>query len=883
MKGKPTGYWGKLKRDDETGEVQCWHPLDAHCADVAAVTNVLLSESILRDRLQQLHGERELTDEHVDRLCVLSALHDAGKFNHGFQERAGSPDGPFVGHVGEIVNAVNSYDEMADAILDALDVFALADWFETGEREKQLQAFLLMVFGHHGRPVAPDYSFKSSRWKPRNDRDPIRGIADLRQRTEEWFPGAFENNINPFSGCPEFQHAFNGILTLADWIASDEEFFPYADNVDGYFSRAVRRAEDAVTQLGLDPSGIRRILQQQGSPEFSTIAPAEYSPRPVQNACGDLENYSEGSLSIMESDTGSGKTEAALLRFAELFHDGLVDGMYFALPTRTAATQLHGRVIDAMEQAFPDQKQRPPVVLAVPGYLSVDREQGQRLAPFRVLWDDDDSWRWHARGWAAESPKRYLAGTVAVGTVDQVLLSALQVKHAHLRASSLLRHFLVVDEVHASDTYMDRLLETVLDYHLEAGGHAMLMSATLGSSARRRFLRGPRSDVEEIDDALERSYPLVTQVDAERTQQQDLHASSVAEPKKIKVESEPVSERPQEVARLAHAAARRGARVLVIRNTVPACVQTQQAMEDIAGKDVSCLFAAADVPTPHHARYAPSDRDLLDRAIERDFGKESQRDGVVAIATQTVQQSLDLDADYMISDLCPIDVMLQRVGRLHRHPEERPADSRPGGFKTPHLTVVVPEDRDLGGCISENGKAFGPNGLGTVYPDLRMLEAACRLVEEHDLWTIPGMNRELVERGTHPDVLHEIAENAGEPWLQHQKQVLGTRGAEHAHAGVVTIRRDVDFGEPASLFPRDLDDRIKTRLGTDDRRVEFDPPVAGPYGQRVEVLTVPEYSLPDEYEDETPENVVADDGQIRFEFAGTQFVYDRLGLRTLES
>ncbi len=134
-----------------------------------------------------------------------------------------------------------------------------------------------------------------------------------------------------------------------------------------------------------------------------------------------------------------------------------------------------------------DPHARPPVVLAVPGYLRVDDQEGQLLTQFDFLWPDADQRKNRHRTWAAENSKRYLAGSVVVGTINQVLLSTLVVGHAHLRATSLSRLYLVVDEVHASDTYMTTLLDRVLAFHLALGGHALLMSATLGTAAQARF------------------------------------------------------------------------------------------------------------------------------------------------------------------------------------------------------------------------------------------------------------------------------------------------------------------------------------------------------------------------------------------------------------
>lgn len=873
MQGEPDGFWAKLRRDEE-GRVTEWHPLRAHCADVAAATEALLTRSILRRRMGRLLGEGELSDAHLGRLCVLAALHDAGKVNHGFQQRAHASSARPVGHVRPLVDFLTAEGREKEAIIDALGLAEMFEWFGS---EEEFIAFLLACFGHHGQPVAPGTRFKPKLWRPAHGRDPLDEMRRLRGDAARWFPAAFAAEGEPFCGSPEFQHAFNGLLILADWIGSDERFFAYADSPSDRMPPARQRAAEAVAKLGLDPADARQSMGEE-RPGFSSIVPPEFSPRPVQRVCCGLRDHPDGSLTILESDTGSGKTEAALARFSQLFHAGLVDGMYFALPTRTAATQLHGRVVSAMERAFPDPAARPATVLAVPGYLSVDRNTGQRLAPFRVLWDDDENWRWHSRGWAAERPKRFLAGTVAVGTVDQVLLSTLQVKHAHLRAGALLRHLLVVDEVHASDPYMDRLLEEVLDHHLRAGGHAFLMSATLGSAAHSRFMGGRHATPPPLEEARRRAYPLLAHADGERQRVESIPAEPTGYSKSVAVEAGPIAGQPESVADLARQAARRGARVLVIRNTVGDCIATQTALEQLAGGDDGALFKAAGVIAPHHSRFSGPDRKVLDRAIEREFGKGAEGGGVVAIATQTVQQSLDLDADLMLSDLCPVDVLLQRIGRLHRHPGARPPEARPDGFGTPRTLVLVPEERSLGTHIAADGRAYGPHGLGTVYEDLRILEATWRLVEQRQEWTIPAMNRTLVEDATHPEALHAIAESLGEEWLRHEKQILGIRAADSSHAGLVLLRRDKPFGDPATLFPRDLDERIKTRLGEGDRRIEFQSPIRSPFGEQFSELTIPAYQVPDDSEEAEPENVETGEGRLCFDFAGQSFTYDRTGL-----
>jgi len=620
-------------------------------------------------------------------------------------------------------------------------------------------------------------------------------------------------------------------------------------------------------------------------PGFEAVS--TYEPRPAQVSLLGLPLHRGGGLTILEAPTGSGKTEAALGRFLRLFHADLVDGLYFALPTRTAATQMHARVRSAVTRAFPDKTRRPPVVLAVPGYLAVDDHTGTRLAPFTVHWPDEKSEQDRFRYWAAERPKRYLAGSIVVGTIDQVLLSSLMVRHAHMRAVCLLRHFLVVDEVHASDAYMNRILEDVVRRHMAAGGHALLMSATLGSQARGRFLAtlgsSPPSPL-ALADAESTPYPALSHVAVgeEVPQGRILRGvETVAPTRDIAVELEAWCGDPDRIAARALSAALDAARVLVLRNTVADAMRTQRALEAAAkAKDAEhLLFRCCDRAAPHHARFARPDREALDRAIEHEFGKERPPGGCVAVATQTVQQSLDLDADLMLTDLCPMDVLLQRIGRLHRHAR----DTRPLACERARVIVLVPEDRGMGRWIERRGRARGPHGFGTVYEDLRILDATWTCLEAHARLRIPTMNRALVERSMHPEALAQVTLRKGDAWKQHAQHVEGVSRAKARLADLNLVDWSLHFGDTDCQFlSTELSKRVLTRLGEEDRRLAFDPPVNSPFGRQVRELILPAWQARDAAADAEPQNVVDGEGTIHFDFGGRSFVYDRLGLRPAE-
>jgi CRISPR-associated endonuclease/helicase Cas3 len=285
------------------------------------------------------------------------------------------------------------------------------------------EAFLAIV-AHHGRPMALQSIIINDHraiWLPGNDCDPVADLAELGAALRRWFPSAFVTGGALLPTRPPFWHAIAGLAMLADWIGSDTNIFPFSNGDDANrMSFARGQAEQALRELGVDPSEVRAGME---TPAFEHVSP--YLPRDIQTATGEVL----GQVVVMESETGSGKTEAALYRFARLFADGQVDGLYFALPTRVAATSLHNRVCEAVERLYAGRL-KPTVVLAVPGYVRADAVSGRVLPDFEVQWDDDpDDARRRAR-WAAEHPKRYLAGTIAVGTIDQALLGAITVKHA---------------------------------------------------------------------------------------------------------------------------------------------------------------------------------------------------------------------------------------------------------------------------------------------------------------------------------------------------------------------------------------------------------------------------------------------------------------------
>ncbi len=877
-------FWAKSDRNNPSRI----HLLEHHLADVAACFEALLEQPIIRQRLARSADRDNIDAATAARLCVFAALHDIGKVNVGFQTQIwASDDLPpgerrpnRAGHTLDLAPILNgSDDETCNQFFEALGWWwdATESWDD--RNGETVCALLVASISHHGLPLQLDSerARHPQLWRRFGALNPLEHVAHIGRLTREWFPDAFGDNGLPLPSAPAFQHQFLGLCNLADWIGSNEEWFRYVDQPQSdYMQTARRQARNAIRAVGLDISAQRESIARSGAPDFATLFPHIKQPNAIQQASHDAPLTER--LVIIESETGSGKTEAALWRFARMYENGLVDGLYFALPTRSAAKQIFDRVREFASRLFPNSS-APEPVLAAPGYLRAGEATGQRLHKYEVWWDDHVN---DGRRWAAENPKRFLTAQIAVGTVDQAMLGALQVKNSHLRAAGLARNLLVVDEVHASDAYTSEVLAATLDAHLGSGGYALLMSATLGATARHRWLRNASADSDNIpslESATTAPYPAVS------TTLGMAGAGENDQQKEARVWLNPAMRDSKAVAEMALAAARAGAKTLVVRNTVAYAIRTQQALKEIADpEDAALLFAVNGVATLHHGRFAAEDRQLLDAEIERRLGKERGDSGLIVVGTQTLEQSLDIDADLLITDLCPMDVLLQRIGRLHRRRENH--SKRPAGYDAPQCIVLTPPEGDLSPLL-KRGNGQTANGLGPhggVYQNLHILEATQQLISKYPQWRIPEMNRELVEQATHPEALQRIASALGEEWQEHRINTAGRLLADVQTAQYSIVNRSLSFfaDNQELRFPSN-DEAIRTRLGDDRVEITFQPAPSSPFDSATTISQLAlstrwlNYATPPETA--TPEE--SNDG-FEFRIGDRRFRYDQLGLQRWE-
>lgn len=868
LKPITTDFWGKYL--SKTGETLS---LLSHALDVAVVFRALCELDAIR-RTLNYSSEVSLTDEHLDRLAVLAMLHDIGKANLGFQDKI-LPDHPVhIGHIRELA-PLFSDEGLADKFMASLPQ-GIETWFAA---PSSADSYFFAIFSHHGRPVrfleSKSGSYWQARdkwWQPDNGRDPIRAIAEISLFAKKAFPGAFGNSTSPLPGRAAFHHRFAGLLMLADWLGSHNGWFPIQEvTAEERLKHNRTIVPELLRAIGMEPAPYRPVLAEIGGTFQSQFGK---SPLPMQKVLDKLRpDDPDTNLLVVESETGSGKTEAALNWFCKLFIAAKVDSLYFALPTRVAARELYTRINNYICSWFPNPDCRPVTLLAVPGYARMDDRYVKELMPEAGeanLWHEEPDILRLERYWAGARPKRFLAATVAVGTIDQALLSIVQTAHAHLRSACLDRSLLVVDEVHASDLYMSRLLRSLLTHHLGLGGHAMLLSATLGSQALNEYIKitSPGSATPYFSAATKVPYPSVTLSSGEVKD-----TTPTGQPKPVHFDLRQWAFCPEEaVAQVLLPALRAGARVLVVMNTVARAIDFLRAVETNGSVADGWFFKCRGHVCPHHGRFAPVDREVLDREVSLRWGKGSPPGPLLLVGTQTLEQSLDIDADLLITDLTPSDVLLQRVGRLHRHNRQRPSD-----YTEARCIVLVP-DRSLETALGPRGEVsstFKRLGYGSVYEDLRSLELTCRFLKQHPRAVIPDDNRLFVEQATHPESLESLA---GEKWLEHGNLIYGKGLAKEITASTISNLFDKYFGEIEFI---EAGRSVATRLGIDQLHLALDREIVSPFGEKLSKMVIPGHMAPAEPDDGIITVKTGDAGVADLQLKDRCYHYSRYGLEEI--
>lgn len=648
--GPSAEFWAKTLADGRPGIT-----VREHCLNVGLVARelVALLPPAVRDVLPGTDG---------DAAVLLAALHDIGKITVGFQAKCpawmNSASLPPC-TTAHLALSVSDHAYAGQAFLQALPP------------EQFSSLWAVAVGSHHGRPKGRSVRLGGNSGRPEALSEwAVQHRHELLTELKEVFGALPSSPPDPRYG------AFHsdlwlvaGLITIADWIGSNEAWFPPGGGLS--IVQSTSRASAALGELGW-PGG--KLRTTAFSEAFGAEAATGFQPNSVQNAVAAAAL--QPGIVIVEGPMGCGKTEAALFAAQQLIAAGHHHGIYFALPTQLTSNRIHRRV----EQFLRNCLDAGAALRLAHGSAWLEDDFDLRLRPtFRPHQDadreDTDQYLHEARSWFV-SGKRALLAPYGVGTVDQALQSVIAVKHFFVRRFALAGKVVILDEVHSYDVYTGTLITALIRELIALRCSVIILSATL-TAERRKELLGAAGVVEHETSG---AYPLVTSGTPLAASAHSVapawHARAPIALTVAVLSDDLIIE---ELIRRAEG----GQHVLWIRNTV---IESQLAYRAIAAsvQDASLRLGLL------HSRFPFARRAELEEQWLELLGKERISDGIgsILVATQVVEQSVDIDLDFMVSDLAPTDMLLQRVGRLWRH--ERPVRAA----NAPEYWVNLPEFTD---------------------------------------------------------------------------------------------------------------------------------------------------------------------------------------------
>lgn len=527
-----------------------------------------------------------------------------------------------------------------------------------------------------------------------------------------------------------------GLTCTADWIASG----------------SLRSSPEQIA----DAESIKQCVKALGfkSYEVKTGLSFEqvfgFKPREAQEV---LINAVTGpGVHVFEAPMGYGKTEAAFYAAYKMLAGGRADGVYFALPTQLTSEKIHERLTRFLERVIADPLEEiSPLLLHSKAWLR--SAMGAEATP--------------GHSWFAPS-KRGLLFPFAAGTIDQALTSVMNVKHGFVRAFGLCGKVIIIDEVHSYDIYTGTLVEALVKQSRELGCTVIILSATL-TGARRESLIGPGEG--------KSAYPLISARRWVEDRAREYTLQGEVENAQVAVIEAVRASCLQEALQRAG----RGEQVLWIENTVNQAQQTYEKVKQ--------LTAATDIEIGLlHSRFTPYDRTKNEAHWLSLYGPQATNRGErgrILVGTQVVEESVDLDADFLISDFAPTDMLLQRTGRLWRHKQT----ARPQGCRR-ELWVIKPETTEKGEFSFGNSeKIYEPYVLHRSYEIWQGIFSSGVL-------TLPQDIRGMIEQ-----TYQERAES--DPQMKDYKRRLDERrekmksAANFAQAKGATVTQD-DEGGPCT-------------------------------------------------------------------------------------
>ncbi|MGE4055309.1 MAG: CRISPR-associated helicase Cas3' [Vicinamibacterales bacterium] len=737
--------WAKLSRDKSNPP--SYHPLLAHLIDVAQVAHAMWRDVLptaARAHVASALGMTECPEAAGRWIAFFAGLHDLGKASPAFARQDArawdrirasgfpSPPEPFGDRLPHGWISAHTLPTLLSAPPYALPPLVA-------------NVAGVAVGGHHGIFPSPSVLRKVTmepdeagrgRWRDAR-RDLVSALADALG-----YPAPAPSPLTLDLVTAMY---LAGLTSVADWIGSNADFFPYVLNGEtrpaewqtprywpAYAAGAADKARRALGALGW-----LGAAAPSAPSAFVELFP--FAPNSLQATAVDVATRLDGpALVVIEAPMGLGKTEAALFLADHLAASLGQRGFYFSLPTQATSNQMLSRLRPFLARRYPDDLVNLQLLhghAALSAELQVLRQNADRLFAPTTVDDDESPGHDDQHVLAAEwftYRKRGLLAPFGVGTVDQALLAVLQAKHVFVRLFGLAHTVVIIDEVHAYDTYMSALLGRLLEWLAALGASVILLSATLPCHRREQLLRAYAAGRGALDsDAIivpTLAYPRITW-----STQSGANARAVAtKTETVTVAVEPIEDpfvddstfgaRADAVARRLEHVLRDGGCAAVIVSTVRRAQRLYDCLRRWFPDNACDGLPQLDL---FHARYLFEDRDAREKRTLLRFGKPGARvifdDGTdltverphraVLVATQVIEQSLDLDFDLMVTDLAPADLVLQRIGRLHRHSGR----SRPTPLQKPALWLLLPP-------VSNGVPTFGRDQIA-VYDEHPLLRS----------------------------------------------------------------------------------------------------------------------------------------------------------------
>ncbi len=801
-------YWGK------TGKDGTYHLLPYHCLDVAAVGKVLLEKNAgLCRRLSIILGLE--SDLLVQWAAFFLTLHDIGKFSTVFQQKDPAIFRILQGEKPLLVSRGKVFHDSFGYLLWQNTIWSRFEDRMTNEIKenhdlvldiRDTLSFLMMaVAGHHGEPPKTNdgqIRFRPQRFFTSDDIEAAEKFTETVLSLHVRNPASFFEKALKEERCRSVSWWLAGLTVVADWIGSNAEYFPLLKHrlpLHEYFhDYAMPRAQESLQKSGLLPVDAKPFAGASG------LFPSIESMTPLQKAASSTPLHPGPQLWILEDATGSGKTEAALILAHRLMNEKNADGVFIGLPTMATANAMYDRTQVCYRHFFSTPEKASLVLSHSARHLSETFRQSiiYPLDQGNVKNIGERTGSSQCAAWLADNRKKAMLAHIGVGTIDQALLGILPARHQCLRLFGLATKVLVVDEVHAYDSYMLELVQRLIAFQARIGGSVILLSATLPISTKEKLVSAYKGglDVDTRIGLNKDAYPLALRFDGRSCMEKSVNPAKWSH-RNIGVK---FSDDLESLIDLAVEKSLQGNCVCWIRNTVADAVELFRRLkgDNRIESDHVQLF---------HARFILADRLRIEGEVLNRFGKhssESDRRGRVLIATQVVEQSLDLDFDAMISDLAPMDLMIQRAGRLRRHNRDGSGNLVEGelaedGRGPATLYVYGPpatEDAGKDWYSSVFPKA------AAVYPNAAFLWRTARILQEENEIRIPDRARYLIESvfGTDalsvPKFIEEVSRKAE-----------GEAYAARSQANYFGLNAEDGYERGSGLW--DDEEGIPTRLG----------------------------------------------------------------------